>query len=140
MPSSARYTQVGSLPPTSTPEVLGERIYTTGRDESGNVIPRTAHMMFGAATCAHCHGSDAKGRTVRYMMGSFETPDIRWGALSRPTEEDDGTIEPAYDPTTFGRAVTQGIDSAGETLKAPMPQWDLTTAQIEALIAYLKAK
>ncbi len=74
------------------------------------------------------------------MRGGFTAPNIRWSMLSQPLKADDGTTEPAYDPTTFGRAVTQGIDSAGGNLKAPMPRWDLMQAQIDALIAYLKTK
>jgi mono/diheme cytochrome c family protein len=97
-------------------------------------------MMFARASCAQCHGSDAKGRTISYMMTSFEAPDISWTTLSQPIKADNGSIEPAYDPTTFARAVTKGIDSVGGALNPPMPRWDLTTVQVEGLIAFLKTK
>jgi mono/diheme cytochrome c family protein len=119
---------------------LGRRIYTTGVDEDGRVIRRSAIMMFGRAACAQCHGADARGRKISSMMGSFEAPDIRWSTLSRPMQEENGALEPAYDAATFGKALREGIDSAGDTLEAPMPRWDLTDAQVEALIAFLKTK
>ena len=39
---------------------------------------------------------------------------------------------------TFGRAVTEGMDPADGLLWLPMPRWDLTTPQVEALAAFLK--
>jgi mono/diheme cytochrome c family protein len=140
VPSGSPLHPGGALPPSFTPAALGERIYTAGRDENGNVIRRSTYGMFGAATCADCHGSDAKGRTISYMMGSFETHDIRWSTLSQPHQEKDGTMVPAYDAVRFGLAMTQGIEPSGETLEPPMPRWDLTPAQVEALIAFLKTK
>jgi mono/diheme cytochrome c family protein len=122
------------------PVALGKRIFATGTDENGNLIPRSTYAMYGRATCADCHGNDAKGRSISSMMARFDTPDIRWSALSQPLKADDGTTEPAYDATTFERAVTKGVDSAGGDLKPPMPHWELTSTQIDALIAYLKTK
>jgi mono/diheme cytochrome c family protein len=97
-------------------------------------------MMFAGATCAQCHGNDARGRTINAMVATFETPDIRWSTLSQPLKEEDGGVEPAYDSASFARTVTKGIDSAGGALKAPMPAWDLTPRQFDALVAFLKTK
>lgn len=119
---------------------LGERIYATGTDENGRLIRRSAVMMFGGASCINCHGGDAKGRIVQAMMGSLETPDIRWSTLTQPMQNPEGELEPPYDATTFARAVTQGIDSSGQGLNPPMPQWDLTSAQVDAVIAFLRTK
>jgi len=119
---------------------LGERIFTTGTDENGRPIPRSAIMMFGGASCTDCHGSDAKGRTVQAMMGSFNTPDIRWSTLTQPMQNPEGGLEPPYDTTTFARALRDGIGSDNQALDPPMPQWDLTSAQVEALIAFLETK
>ena len=119
---------------------LGERIYATGTDENGRLIPRSAFMMFTGASCANCHGSDAKGRTVQAMMGSFETPDIRWSTLSQPMQHPEGGLEPPYDATTFARALRDGIGSDDQALDPPMPRWDLTSAQVDAVIAFLKTR
>ncbi|MCL5737002.1 MAG: cytochrome c [Actinobacteria bacterium] len=140
VPSGGPLHPGGVGPAQLTPTALGQRIYTNGRDENGRVIPRSALMMFAGATCADCHGSDARGRTVNTMMGSFEAPDIRWSTLSQPMKGDNGAMEPAYDAASFGRALTQGLDTLGEALNPPMPRWQLTNVQVDALIAFLKTK
>ena len=115
---------------------LGEQIFQTGTDENGRVIPRSGArgIMGRAVACANCHGSDARGRTVGMMMGQVETPDIRWSTLTAPPT-DPG--EKAFDPDSFFRAVTQGIDPEGGALKPFMPRWQLTRAESDALIEYL---
>jgi mono/diheme cytochrome c family protein len=118
---------------------LGERIFLTGADENGRLIPRSGvtGMMGSEAACANCHGSDARGRTIQVMMGQVETPDIRWSTLTAlPTDPTDK----AFDPDNFFLAVTQGLDPNGSSLKAPMPRWELTRAESDALIEYLKTR
>ena len=121
---------------------LGERIFLAATDENGRLIRRSGvtGMMGSRLVCANCHGSDARGRTIRMMMAQVEAPDIRWGTLSQPMQDPDGGLEPAYDPRTFARAVRDGIGSDGRALDPPMPRWDLTAAQVEAIIAFLKTK
>ena len=122
---------------------LGERIFLTGTDANGNVIPRSIPsmygMMLGRAGCAGCHGRDGRGGTVAFMMGSFETHDIRWSSLTSEMADEDGETHPPYDEASFARAVRDGLDPAGDRLDAPMPQWRLTDAEISALIDYLKS-
>ena len=62
---------------------LGERIFQTGTDESGRIIPRSGamRMMGSVVACADCHGPDARGRTIQVMMGQADAPDIRWRGL-----------------------------------------------------------
>ena len=122
---------------------LDERIFLSGTDENGNVIPRSTPsmygMMFGQAGCAGCHGRDGRGGTVGAMMGSFRTPDIRWSSLtSDQGSHPDGQAHAAYDEASFARAVRDGIDPEGDRLNAPMPQWRLTDAEMAALVAHLK--
>lgn len=122
----------------------GERIFLSGADASGNVIPRSTpsmySMMFGQEGCAGCHGRDGRGGTVRAMMGGFETPDIRWSALtSAQGAHENGRAHVAYNEASFARAVRDGIDPEDDRLKAPMPQWRLTDGEVAALIAYLKS-
>lgn len=118
---------------------LGERIFLTGTDENGNVIPRSgvAGMMGSVVACANCHGSDARGRTVQIMMGQVEVPDIRWSTLTAPPT-DPG--DKAFDPDSFFLAVTQGLDPNGSSLKAFMPRWQLTRTETDSLIEYLKTR
>lgn len=118
---------------------LGERVFLTGTDENGDRIPRSGvmGMMGSGVACANCHGPDARGRTVRMMMGQIEAPDVRWSTLTAPPAD---PAEIAFDPDSFFRAVTQGIDPEGGTLKPFMPHWQLNRAQTDAVIEYLKTR
>jgi hypothetical protein len=124
---------------STAPDVsLGRTIYVDGTDASGNLIPRSGGIgMMGGSGCITCHGPDGKGGTIDLMMSQFDVPDIRWSTLSKPMQSPEGDMEPPYDSTTFARAVREGIGSDGGSLEAPMPQWQLTDQQVNALIAYL---
>ncbi len=124
---------------TTTPAdvSLGETIFQYGTDASGKPIPRSgvAGMMGSAPACADCHGSGARGQTIQIMMRQVEVPDIRWITLiAPPTDPGDK----AFDPDSFFLAVTQGLDPNGSSLEAPMPRWQLTRTQSDAIIEYLK--
>jgi hypothetical protein len=71
------------------------------------------------------------------MMGQIEAPNIRWSMLTAPPAD---PAEKAFDPDSFFRAVTRGIDPEGGALKAVMPRWELTRTQSDALIEYLKTR
>lgn len=118
---------------------LGERIFLTGADESGRLIPRSGvtGMMGSGVACVSCHGSDARGRSVRMMMGQVATADIRWSTLTAPPTD---PADKAFDPNSFFLAVTQGLDPNGSSLKVFMPRWKLTRAESDALIEYLKTR
>lgn len=123
----------------STFNSLGERIFLTGTDENGNTIPRSQNggMMTAAVACVDCHARDGKGRTISMMMGRYKAHDIRWSALTSGQHEDDEEWVP-YDEGSFARAVRDGIEPNGENLEFPMPRWQLTDAEVAALIEYLK--
>jgi hypothetical protein len=118
---------------------LGERVFLTGANENGRLIPRSGGlgMMGSRVACANCHGSDARGRTIQVMMGQVEAPDIRWSTLTAPPTD---PTDKAFDPDNFFLAVTQGLDPNGSSLKAPMPRWELTRAESDALVEYLKTR
>jgi mono/diheme cytochrome c family protein len=146
IPDGAPLNPSGSSAPTSSASTdqvagaaLGERIFQTGTDENGRLIPRSGArgMMGSAVACANCHGADARGRSIQMMMRQIESADIRWSALTAPPADPE---EEAFDPDSFFLAVTQGIEPEGGALKAFMPRWDLTRAQTDALIEYLKTR
>jgi len=121
----------------------GERLFLTGRGANGAAIPRSirsmAGMMVSGGGCADCHGPDGRGRTVGAMMGSFETPDIRWSTLvssGGTHSSEEGHV--AFDETTFARALRDGADPEGTRLDPPMPRWQVTDREVRDLIAYLK--
>jgi cytochrome c oxidase subunit II len=120
----------------------GERIYFTGTSETGPAVssemPGMHRMPAGRMACADCHGADGRGGTVRMMMSSFDAPDIRYPTL---TEEDHGDAHgehPPYTDEDIKRAITEGVDPAGEPLEWMMPRWTMTDGQLEDLINFLK--
>lgn len=144
----------------------GERVYLTGEDDRGAVITiRSGYVPFGnmmggrgfrgmmanfVFSCVNCHGPDAQGSYV-FPDGKTESADIRWSALTDPgdvageegdtatdtTEKDRGEPE-TYDAASFKKAVKNGVEPNGERLSYYMPRWDISDADIDDLIAYLK--
>jgi len=112
--------------------VLGRQIFQAGTDENGQPIPRSGRGMMGLA-CADCHGADGRGRRVRLMMGTFQTPDIRYSTLTTPHEG-----EPAWTERDIRRAVEAGVEPTGGQLDRRMPRWSLTDKEFGALLDYLK--
>lgn len=92
-------------------------------------------MMRNSLACADCHGEDGKGGRVTIMMDTFEAPDITWPELTgeHPGEEE----HPPYTEETLKRAITAGINPAGERLDAVMPRWEMSDSDLLDLIEYL---
>jgi len=134
-----------AVPPASdgTISSAGQLIYYTGASESGP-IPRTVAgggmmgrgMMVNIA-CVDCHGDDGRGGRIGMMFGSVDIPDIRYSILTSPRSED-GTTVPAWSDRDIARAIRDGVEPDGQNLKAPMPRWDMTDAEVADVIAYLK--
>ena len=120
----------------------GERIYFTGESETGPRITSQMQgmqrMQAGRMACADCHGSDGRGGTVRMMMSSFDAPDIRYSTLIEGEHEDAHGEHPPYMDEDIKRAITEGIDPAGEELEWIMPRWEMTDEQLNDLLAYMK--
>ena len=123
----------------------GQRIYYTGAGATGP-IPRSVagsgimggFGMMRDAVCVDCHGEDGRGGRVGMMFGAFEIPDIRYSELVSARSED-GTTVPAWTDSDIARAIRDGVEPDGESLKAPMPRYEMTDAEINDVIAYLKA-
>jgi mono/diheme cytochrome c family protein len=141
IPACAPLHPGGTSAPTGqvTGAALGERIFQTGADESGRLIPRSGvtGMMESVVACADCHGSAARGMTLEIMMNRVEVPDIRWSTLTAPPSD---PADKAFDPNSFFLAVTDGLDPNGSSLKVFMPRWELTRAESDAIIEYLKTR
>jgi cytochrome c553 len=133
----------------------GERIYFTATSQRGtpitfdmdnSVVGSMPMMTSGALACADCHGPDGRGGRQQMMMTSFTAPDIRWQTLAA---DDHGGAEnhgdeaaemehPPYTSETLKRAITQGVDPAGDPLASPMPRWRMSDEDLNDLIAYLQ--
>lgn len=127
----------GTAPETDDarlPSNLGERIFRTGDGEDGP-IPRTAvgpGMMGGG--CADCHGSDGRGRNIRFMMGDLKTPDIRLSTLLQPH----GDGEEAWTREEVATAIRDGVEPDGSRLDEFMPRWRMSDAEMDALLDYME--
>ena len=120
----------------------GERIYYTGTGTDGRAIPRSAAGMMGPGmmtglACVDCHGQDGLGGTITMMYGTVEVPDIRYSVLTSRRAED-GVDIPAWTDADIRRAIVDGVEPDGQRLTAPMPQWDMTDAEVADVIDYLK--
>lgn len=124
----------------------GERIYFTGTSASGSVIragggefgPGMHQRMHGGG-CASCHGSDREGARLmpRFWL---KAPSLTARTLFGDDHENgDGHGDHAsYDSETLKRAITDGIDPAGDSLDTAMPRWSMSEADLNDLIAFLQ--
>jgi ABC-type branched-subunit amino acid transport system substrate-binding protein len=135
-------------PVTATPvgelteqEQRGKRLYTQGESMSG--APVTALMSRGATEipasvlpCVGCHGDDGKGRPE----GGVVPPDITWSSLSAKSGHAHayGRSHPAFDEAALGRAILKGVDSGDNALDTAMPRFQMSDADLQDLIAYIK--
>ena len=125
-------------------ETNGERIYFTGTSRTGPPITATMpgmhRMGAGSMACVNCHGEDGRGGRVTMMMTTVEVPDIRYSSLIGGEHQDEHAEEehPPYTDETIKRAITQGVDPAGEPLSWVMPRWDMSDEQLTDLLDFLK--
>ncbi len=122
-------------------EERGRRIFRTGASPSGGEI--TAVLSGGAVElpasampCANCHGPDGRGRPE----GGVTPSDVTWQTLTRPygATRPEGRSHPPYTERLLKRAVSLGLDPAGNPLHTAMPRYRMSHADMEDLIAYMK--
>jgi len=128
---------------------IGQRIYREGLLPSGE--PLRAEMQgdlsfSGAqAACVTCHrrsglGSIEGGRSVLPVTGSAlyqPGPAGLWQKFAFKTQGND-FFRPAYSDSSLSKAIREGVTPTGRVLRAPMPRFNLSEADMQALIAYLK--
>ena len=92
-------------------------------------------MSASALPCAGCHGLDGHGG----KEGGVRPTDLT-ARGARPCRGGDGggRRRPAYDDHRLIRAITLGLDSAGNRLHVAMPRYRLTRQDAADLLAYLK--
>lgn len=120
---------------------LGRQLFFAGNKDgaeplTANVGAASIPVPATALPCAGCHGRDGQGRPE----GGVRPSDITWFNL---TKEYGGVTligrrYNAYDEDRFLRAVTEGIDSAGNKLDSSMPRYNLSRRDARDLIAYLR--
>jgi ABC-type branched-subunit amino acid transport system substrate-binding protein len=128
--------------PSLTPkEQRGQQIYERGTTASGR--PVTASMGAGNSgipgsilPCANCHRHDGRGERESGTVSS----NITWDALTKPygVTHASGRTHPPYTERLLKRAITLGIDPAGNSLDNAMPRFQLFNEDFSDLVTYIK--
>jgi hypothetical protein len=130
----------------------GHRIYEAGITRDGAPLRATGagnSSLSGAqAACTACHRrSGMGGREGRVAVSPVTGPILytkpapywprrpgRDAQAVAPLRQD---ARAAYDDASLARAIREGVDASGAPLDALMPRYELTKADMQALIAYL---
>jgi len=120
-------------------EQRGKRLYRDGVAADGTSVTATLGSLRLPGTrvpCVSCHGPDGLGRPDAGVVPS----DITWANLTKPygLRHDNGRSHPAYTADTIVKAVSAGVDPAGNSLDLAMPRYTLDGTAIRDLVAYLK--
>jgi mono/diheme cytochrome c family protein len=114
---------------------VGEQIYLTGADTDGQEIlsaaPRVAQgaIIMGGGGCAPCHGADGHGGRISVMTARIQSPNVTYGSLTK-----DG-----FTDETIRAAIRYGTDEKRGWLAEAMPRWQMTDADVDATLVYLKS-
>src|SRR5215203_5740310 len=119
----------------------GRRIYVEGTSPSGGEITAlmsdaSVEVPASAVPCAGCHGRDGKGRPE----GGLSPSDLTWTTLTRPygVTSPSGRKHPPYDAKLLKRAISLGLDPAGNPLHVAMPRFRMSLKDMDDLLAYLQ--
>lgn len=135
-----------AAPPASPEEAKkqlerGRQIYNEGTSPSGGEIIAVmsdagVEVPASAVPCGGCHGRDGKGRPE----GGLAPSDLTWTALTKPygITHPSGRKHPPYDVKLLKRAISLGLDPAGNALHVAMPRFRMSLRDMEDLVAYLQ--
>src|SRR5262245_13026388 len=122
-------------------EQRGERLYREGAAADGTSVMATigqGALRFPGTKvpCVSCHGPDGLGRPDAGVVPS----NITWANLTKPygLRHDNGRSHPPYTADAVVRAVTAGVDPAGNALDLAVPRYSLDDAPTHDLLAYIK--
>jgi ABC-type branched-subunit amino acid transport system substrate-binding protein len=122
-------------------EKRGKQIYLKTTSPSGKEIKAFVGKSLmeapGAALpCVNCHGHDGVG----LVESGVTATTISWEELTKAygVKHPTGRERPAYREDTVARAITEGVDAAGNTLDAAMPRYAMSQDDLQDLIRYLK--
>ena len=125
--------------PLSEAEKKGRQIFTEGTSPDGQeVFALMSDIKVPASVlpCASCHGIDGTGREE----GGVSPSNITWASLTTPYAgvRKSDRAHPAYDEKSLKRAITMGLDPAGNQLNTSMPKYQMSHEDLSNLIAYIK--
>jgi cytochrome c oxidase subunit 2 len=126
----------------------GERIYFSGTSASGLPIGASGgggsmsgmHRQMHGGGCASCHGADREGQRL-WPQFWIKAPALSVDALFGDDAHDEGGDghgdHASYDAESLRRAITRGLDPAGESLDHAMPRWSMSPSDLDDLISFL---
>jgi mono/diheme cytochrome c family protein len=127
--------------PLSPQEKRGKQIYVQGTSASGQQIlaylgDAALEVPGNSMACANCHGLDGKGKPEGGVIPS----NLTWESLTKPygVTRADGSKHAPYTERGIELAITRGLDPSGNKLPYVMPRYQMSSADIADLIAYLK--
>lgn len=127
-------------PPEVAFESSGAAIYYTGYNQEGEAIPFTEGprwLLVHGGGCAECHGPTGEGG--RLMMMTLKlAPNIQYEYLTEETAREADEEPLPYTDLLLKRAITEGLDPAGEPLDPLMPRWHATEIELDDLVEFLK--
>ena len=116
----------------------GEKIYYTGRSQSGSVITYqggTMHAQMHNTSCASCHGTERQGQRL-YPRFWLVAPALTKSALTEEHDDGHGDHE-RYDKNSLKVAIRNGLDPAGKALNSAMPRWQISEEDMDDLTGFL---
>ena len=127
----------------------GERIYFTGISASGLPISAIGggdsmsgmHRKIHGGGCASCHGADREGQRLWpqfWVKAPALTIDALFSGNAHDEDADGHGDHASYDTDSLRRAITRGLDPAGESLDRAMPRWSMSTSDLDDLITFLQ--
>ena len=117
----------------------GQLIYFTGRNQRGVRLPFEGGPMWlymRGGSCASCHGADGRGGAP-VMMGTEIPGDIRYHHLLEE-EHEEGEEHAPFTDELIKRAITLGLNPAGEPLDQTMPRWRMSDQDLDDLLEFLR--
>jgi ABC-type branched-subunit amino acid transport system substrate-binding protein len=123
----------------SPEELNGQKIYSSGTSEDDNEILAVmsgVNVPASVMPCINCHGEQGKGKPE----GGIFPSNLTWGSLSREYTGvgHNGRSHPAYDEKSLVKAISMGLDPAGNPLHKAMPRYQMSQKSMADLISYLK--
>jgi ABC-type branched-subunit amino acid transport system substrate-binding protein len=120
-------------------EVRGKRIYTEGkgRKKITAFLPGAGIRAPGAGfPCVNCHLAGGAGQSE----GGVRSADITWFTLTKEYggPRPSGRAHPPYSDETVRKAITGGLDPAGNVLSSAHPRFGMDREDLDDLLAYIK--
>jgi ABC-type branched-subunit amino acid transport system substrate-binding protein len=128
--------------PLTPQQARGKQIFERGESAASRKIT----VFLGAeeeavaatvAPCANCHGADGHSGVTE---AGITPPDITWEHLTKPYGGVTSSNEkrPPYTDRLIRRAVSLGVNSAGQRLFGAMPRYQMLYTDMDDLLQYLK--